>query len=97
MRARAIGVSMSDDTGRDDRHRRARRRPEYEHYRDIAELPPHRSESSSASSSTTKFENKVVNIDDLRGRARAEETIRGAVRLYRDTIREAPIVLGEGP
>jgi inorganic pyrophosphatase len=100
MRARAIGVlSMSDDKGRDDKIIAVHvDDPEYEHYRDIAELPPHRLKEVERFFLDYKvLENKVVNIDDLRGRARAEETIRGAVRLYRDTIREAPIVLGEGP
>ena len=100
MRARAIGVlSMSDDMGRDDKIIAVHvDDPEYEHYRDIAELPPHRLKELERFFLDYKvLENKVVNIDDLRGHARAEETIRGAVRLYRDTIREAPIVLGEGP
>lgn len=100
MRARAIGVlSMSDDKGRDDKIIAVHvDDPEYEHYRDIAELPPHRLKELERFFLDYKvLENKVVNIDDLRGHARAEETIRGAVRLYRDTIREAPIDLGEGP
>jgi hypothetical protein len=43
------------------------------------------------------LENKVVNVEDLRGRSRAEDTIREAVRLYRDTIRPARERIGSGP
>ena len=44
LRARAIGVlTMSDDKGRDDKIIAVHvDDPEYEHYRDIGELPPHR-------------------------------------------------------
>jgi inorganic pyrophosphatase len=100
VRARAIGVlSMSDDKGRDDKIIAVHvDDPEYEHYRDIAELPPHRLKELERFFLDYKvLENKVVNIDDLCGRAHAEETIRGAIQLYRDTIREAPVDLGEGP
>ena len=100
VRARAIGVlSMSDDKGRDDKIIAVHLDdPEYEHYRDIAELPPHRLKELERFFLDYKvLENKVVNIEDLRGRAHAEETIRGAIQLYRETIREAPVELGEGP
>jgi inorganic pyrophosphatase len=100
VRARAIGVlSMSDDKGRDDKIIAVHvDDPEYEHYRDIAELPPHRLKELERFFLDYKvLENKVVNIEDLRGRAHAEETIRGAIQLYRETIREAPVDLGEGP
>jgi inorganic pyrophosphatase len=100
VRARAIGVlSMSDDKGRDDKIIAVHvDDPEYEHYRDIAELSPHRLKELERFFLDYKvLENKVVNIDDLRGRAHAEKTIRGAIQLYRDAIREAPVDLGEGP
>src|SRR5881628_1870370 len=44
LRARAIGVmTMSDDKGRDDKIIAVHvDDPEYEHYHDISELPPHR-------------------------------------------------------
>jgi inorganic pyrophosphatase len=50
MRARAIGVlSMSDDKGRDDKIIAVHvDDPEYEHYRDTAELPPPSSQGAGA-------------------------------------------------
>jgi len=33
------------------------------------------------------LENKVVNVEDLQGRSRAEETAREAAQLYRGKIR----------
>jgi inorganic pyrophosphatase len=92
LRARAIGVlTMSDDKGRDDKIIAVHvDDPEYEHYRDITELPPHRLKELERFFLDYKvLENKVVNVEDLRGRPHAEDTIRESARLYRDKIRTA--------
>src|SRR6267378_297614 len=89
LRARAIGVmTMSDDKGRDDKIIAVHvDDPEYEHYHDISELPPHRLKELERFFLDYKaLENKVVNVEDLQGRARAEETIRAAASHYRQHI-----------
>src|SRR5712664_598748 len=82
LRARAIGVmTMTDDKGRDDKIIAVHvDDPEYEHYHDISELPPHRLKE------LERFflDYKVL---DLQGRARAEETIRAAASHYRQHIK----------
>lgn len=90
MRARAIGVmTMSDEKGHDDKIIAVHvDDPEYEHYHDISELPPHRLKELERFFLDYKvLENKVVNIQDLRGRARAEETVRAAASHYRQHIK----------
>jgi inorganic pyrophosphatase len=90
MRARAIGVlAMSDEKGRDDKVIAVHvDDPEYEPYRDIAELPRHRLKELERFFLDYKaLENKVVNVEDLKGRARAEDIVREAARLYATTIR----------
>jgi inorganic pyrophosphatase len=90
MRARAIGVlAMSDEKGRDDKVIAVHvDDPEYEPYRDIAELPRHRLKELERFFLDYKaLENKVVNVEDLKGRARAEDIVREAARLYAATIR----------
>jgi len=90
LRARAIGVmTMTDDKGRDDKiiaiHLDD---PEYEHYTDIAELPPHRLKELERFFLDYKvLEHKMVNVEDLRGRPHAEDTVREAARLYREKIK----------
>jgi len=90
LRARAIGVmTMTDDKGRDDKiiaiHLDD---PEYEHYTDIAELPPHRLKELERFFLDYKvLENKTVNVEELRGRRHAEDTVREAARLYREKIK----------
>jgi inorganic pyrophosphatase len=89
LRARAIGVlTMSDDKGEDDKIIAIHvDDPEYAHYRDIAELPPHRLRELERFFLDYKvLEDKVVNVDELRGRQDAERVIRAAVRLYRERI-----------
>jgi inorganic pyrophosphatase len=89
LRARAIGVlTMRDEKGQDDKiiaiHLDD---PEYEHYHDIAELPPHRLRELERFFLDYKvLENKTVNVQDLRGRVEAEHVVRAAVRLYRERI-----------
>src|SRR5262250_2858396 len=90
MRARAIGVlAMSDDKGRDDKVIAVHvDDPEYEPYRDIAELPGHRLKELERFFLDYKvLENKMVNVEDLKGRARAEDIVRAAAQLYATTIR----------
>jgi inorganic pyrophosphatase len=89
LRARAIGVlTMRDEKGQDDKiiaiHLDD---PEYEHYHDIAELPPHRLRELERFFLDYKvLENKTVNVEQLRGRAEAEHVVRDAVRSYRERI-----------
>jgi inorganic pyrophosphatase len=77
LRARAIGVlTMRDEKG-----------PEYAHYRDIAELPPHRLRELERFFLDYKvLEHKSVDVEEFRGRREAEDGIRDAVRLYRERI-----------
>ena len=90
LQAKAIGVmTMVDDKGPDDKiiaiHADD---PEYAHYRDISELSPHRLQELERFFLDYKaLENKVVNIDGLRGRADAEEAVRAAARRYRTEIK----------
>jgi len=90
LRARAIGVmAMTDDKGEDDKiiaiHLDD---PEYAHYREAAELPPHRLRELERFFLDYKvLENKIVNVEGLRGRADAEAVIRAAVQLYDTRIR----------
>jgi inorganic pyrophosphatase len=89
VRARAIGViTMRDEKGQDDKIIAVHiDDPEYAHYRDVGELPPHRvTELQRFFLDYKVLENKTVNIDQLRGRAEAERVIRAGAALYRDTI-----------
>ena len=90
LRARAIGVlSMSDDKGRDDKIIAVHvDDPEYEHYRDIAELPPHRLKELERFFLDYKvLEHKAVSVGDMHGRVEAERLIREAAQLYREKIK----------
>ena len=84
MRARPLGyLEMRDDkviaVHVDD--------PEYAHYREAAELPPHRLKEIQRFFLDYKvLENKTVDVEQIRGRAAAEQVIRDAVRLYNDRI-----------
>jgi inorganic pyrophosphatase len=90
MRARAIGVmGMHDEKGQDDKIIAIHvDDPEYAHYRDIAELPPHRLRELQRFFVDYKAleRDKTVNVEDLRGRGAAERTVRDAVALYRECI-----------
>jgi inorganic pyrophosphatase len=92
LRAKAIGVmTMVDDKGPDDKiiaiHADD---PEYAHYRDISELPPHRLVEVERFFLDYKvLEHKAVSVGDMRGPADAERTIREAVDLYRQKIKPA--------
>ena len=89
LRAKAIGViTMRDDKGQDDKVIAIHvDDPEYAHYRDVSELPPHRLKEMQRFFLDYKIlEDKSVDIDHIRGRVDAEHVIRDAVRLYRDKI-----------
>ena len=89
LRARAIGVLiMSDDRGQDDKIIAVHvDDPEYAHYRDVAELPPHRLKEMQRFFLDYKvLENKAVDVEDIRGRPDAERVIRDAMRLYESQI-----------
>lgn len=93
LRARAIGViTMHDEKGRDDKIIAVHvDDPEYDHYRDISELPPHRLRELERFFLDYKvLENKAVNVEHLRGRVDAEHVIRDAARLYRERITPEP-------
>jgi len=87
LRAKAIGVlGMADEKGQDDKVIAVHiDDPEYSHYGDIAELPPHRlSEIRRFFQDYKVLENKTVDVDRVRGRAAAEEVVKAASRLYRE-------------
>jgi inorganic pyrophosphatase len=89
LRARAIGVmTMKDEKGQDDKIIAVHvDDPEYAHYRDISELPPHRLKEIQRFFLDYKvLENKLVDIDQIRGRLDAENAIREAAQLYRARI-----------
>ena len=92
LRAKAIGVmTMVDDKGPDDKiiaiHADD---PEYAHYRDISELPPHRLVELERFFLDYKvLEHKAVSVGDMQGPADAVRTIREAVDLYRQKIKPA--------
>ena len=90
LRARAIGVmTMRDDKGEDDKVIAIHvDDPEYEHYRDIAELPPHRLREVERFFLDYKvLEHKAVSVGDMHGRVEAERLIREAAQLYRERIK----------
>jgi inorganic pyrophosphatase len=89
LRAKAIGViTMKDDKGQDDKLVAVHvDDPEYAHYRDVSELPPHRVKEIERFFLDYKvLENKVVDIDRIRGRIDAEHVVIAAARLYRERI-----------
>ena len=84
-RCRAIGViPMADDRGQDDKIIAVHiDDPQFAHYRDIAELPPHTlSELERFFLDYKTLERKQVSIDRLQGHAAAERVIEAAIHLY---------------
>ena len=84
-RARAIGViPMRDDKGQDDKIIAVHLDdPQYAHYRDVAELPPHILQEVRRFFLDYKvLEHKQVIIERLLGHEEAERVILEAVRLY---------------
>jgi inorganic pyrophosphatase len=96
LRARAIGVlTMRDEKGQDDKIIAIHvDDPEYEHYRDVSELPPHRLRELERFFLDYKvLEHKTVNVEEFRGPRDAEQIVRAAARFYRERIlpaRERP-------
>jgi inorganic pyrophosphatase len=92
LRAKAIGVmTMVDDKGPDDKiiaiHADD---PEYAHYRDIADLSPHRLQELERFFLDYKvLEHKTVSVGGMQGRADAERVIRDAIALYQEKIAPA--------
>src|SRR5262245_45159330 len=89
LRAKAIGViTMRDDKGQDDKIIAVHvDDPEYEHYRDVSELPPHRLKEMKRFFLDYKvLEEKTVDVDHIRGRVDAYHVIRDAVTLYRSKV-----------
>ena len=85
LRARAIGVmTMRDEKGQDDKVIAVHMDdPEYVHYRDVSELPPHRVlELERFFLDYKVLERKVVTVEGMRGRADALRVIRDAIALY---------------
>jgi inorganic pyrophosphatase len=84
-RSRAIGViPMTDDRGQDDKIIAVHiDDPQFAHYKDIGELPPHTlSELERFFLDYKILERKRVAIEALQGHADAERVIEAAVRLY---------------
>jgi inorganic pyrophosphatase len=89
LRARAIGViTMKDEKGPDDKIIAVHvDDPEFDFYRDISELPPHRlAEMRRFFIDYKALEDKAVDVGEMRGRADALAAIRDAARLYRERI-----------
>jgi inorganic pyrophosphatase len=87
--ARPIGViTMTDEKGADDKIIAvAADDPEYNHYREVSELPPHRLlELKQFLLDYKTLERKQVNVDDLRPREEAAKVIQAAVALYETEI-----------
>jgi inorganic pyrophosphatase len=89
LRATAIGVlGMRDDKGQDDKIIAVHvDDPEYAHYRDISELPPHRLRELERFFLDYKvLERKSVTVEPFRGRSDAERIVREAAALYSSRI-----------
>src|SRR5262245_47195301 len=92
-RCRAIGmIPMVDDRGQDDKIIAVHiDDPQFSHYHDIGELPPHTlAELQRFFLDYKTLEKKRVAIEALVGHAEAEQVIRDAIALYareRDRLR----------
>ena len=89
LRARAIGVlTMSDDRGTDDKIIAVHvDDPEYAHYENIDQLPPHRlAELERFFLDYKILERKTVSVAPIRGRPEAERVVREAAALYRQRV-----------
>jgi inorganic pyrophosphatase len=89
LRARAIGVlAMRDEKGQDDKIVAVHvDDPEYAHYRDVAELPPHRLRELERFFLDYKvLERKTVNVEQIRGARDAVQVVRTAARAYHAQI-----------
>jgi inorganic pyrophosphatase len=89
LRARAIGVlPMKDEKGQDDKIIAVHvDDPEYAHYTDVSQLPPHRLKEMERFFLDYKtLENKRTDVRHIRGRVDAENVIREALELYQREI-----------
>lgn len=89
VRARPIGViSMTDENGRDDKIIAVSADdPEFNHYREVEEFPPHRLVQLKRFLLDYKaLEGKVVDINSLSGRREAERVIAYGVNFYKRKI-----------
>lgn len=89
MRGRPIGViTMTDEEGRDDKIIAvAADDPEFSHYEDVQELPPHRlREIQQFLKDYKSLEGRRARVGPLHGSSDARRVIRKAVRTYRETI-----------
>ena len=84
-------MTMRDEKGQDDKVIAVHvDDPEYAHYTDIAELPPHRLKELQRFFLDYKvLEDKTVEVERFRGRAEAERVIRDAIRMYTDNFAKA--------
>jgi len=92
-------LTMSDDKGSDDKIIAVHvDDPEYAHYQDSSELPPHRLKEIQRFFLDYKvLEHKRVDVEDIRGRPDAEQVIRDAMRLYETQILPGLKVSGASP
>jgi len=84
-RSRAIGcIPMTDDRGQDDKIIAVHvDDPQYAHYRDIGELPPHRlAELERFFLDYKILESKPVTVGTLEGHEAAERVVEAAIQLY---------------
>lgn len=91
VRCRAIGVlPMRDDRGQDDKILAVHiDDPQFAHYRDIGELPPHvLSELKRFFLDYKVLEDKDISIEALRGHEDADRVILAGVRLYAEKAAE---------
>ena len=99
LRARAVGViTMSDEKGPDDKVVAVHvDDPEYAHYEDVSQLPPHRAlELRRFFVDYKVLEDKPVIVGTLRGRPEAEDVVRNAVRLYHERIAPSRVRVARG-
>lgn len=91
LRARAIGLMPMIDQGEKDDKIIAvcADDPEFRHYQDISELPPHRlAEIRRFFEDYKKNENKAVSVNDFLGAEAAREALRHSMELYSSYIVE---------
>ena len=89
MRARAIGyMQMRDEKGIDDKIIAVHiDDPAYSHYSHIREVPRHvLSEVKRFFEDYKRLENKIVEVDELRGPHEAAKVIRAAIVMYKDLM-----------